>query len=319
MRKKIIFAAGIIALIIMISSWSVKAYDPDRYIFLTVGEDINKVNISVVEDTAAYIRKFFVSIKPETENYTVRFYDAYNETVAEDIFYKGFENRYIYLYGLSSVKLFDKDTVVFEKNLGFCNNNGLCEPCFNESCSLYENVLTCSDCNSGGSDGYCDLYRDGICDPDCNNIDLDCQGCNEMFCVFRDTFYKLPDCEADYGGEICLPGEKCTGRFIYAPGAGSLCCIKGECMKYSIFTPKGVNISQLEKPEYVSAGEEEGMTGEETTKEQVSETTEKDFDETNSELGSSNNNLFFRILLGLGAIALTVIVVLYIKRNKNTV
>ena len=52
-----------------------------------------------------------------------------------------------------------------------CNANGKCEP------NLGENHKTCpQDCLSGSADGYCDMLKDGICDPDCSvESDQDCQ------------------------------------------------------------------------------------------------------------------------------------------------
>lgn len=55
-----------------------------------------------------------------------------------------------------------------------CNQNKICELDKNE------NYLTCpQDCPSGSADNYCDMLKDGICDPDCEiSADVDCV-CNK--------------------------------------------------------------------------------------------------------------------------------------------
>lgn len=61
-------------------------------------------------------------------------------------------------------------------NLGFCNFNGLCEPCLESGCNFMENSLSCEDCSPTDLDGYCDISSEDVCDPDCGNVlDNDCK------------------------------------------------------------------------------------------------------------------------------------------------
>ncbi len=49
-----------------------------------------------------------------------------------------------------------------------CNGNNICDN--------NENYQNCPlDCLSGGNDNYCDKVSDGICDPDCDTGDFDCE------------------------------------------------------------------------------------------------------------------------------------------------
>ncbi len=116
---------------------------------------------------------------------------------------------------------------LISKDISFCDNDGVCEPCFSGFCFLTENVLTCPDCPSGFNDGYCDLKKDGVCDPDCENQDGDCSFC-EPFCAFENI-----TC-SDKGGTFCSSDEECVGGYF----SGGIfnndlivdnCCINGFC------------------------------------------------------------------------------------------
>lgn len=100
-----------------------------------------------------------------------------------------------YFENAKSVRLHYKNNVVLEKELVFCNNNGLCEP------SKKESLLSCpSDCKSGTADNYCDSILDGVCDEDCvsqgrREKDVDCT-CGNKVCDERETEKLCPqDCK----------------------------------------------------------------------------------------------------------------------------
>ncbi len=138
---------------------------------------------------------------------------------------------------VNTFKVFGKDfpekgesaNLLLEHSVEFCNDNGTCDSCQGPDCSLIENFLSCpSDCPSGSYDFYCDLQKDGICDPDCDGIDADCPDC-EPFCAVDGA-----SCE-DLGGTLCSADEDCVGGYF---SSGILdendepvtdCCIGGNC------------------------------------------------------------------------------------------
>jgi hypothetical protein len=119
-------------------------------------------------------------------------------------------------------------TTLFEKPLTFCNNDGQCAPCTDTGCTTAENYLTCSDCPSGYFDRLCDLKRDGICDPDCSQMDGDCSACTDTYCFFDDV--QDFTCDA-FDGEVCEAGEDCVGgEFMHTEDEDpESCCAGGIC------------------------------------------------------------------------------------------
>jgi hypothetical protein len=127
----------------------------------------------------------------------------------------------------SKVRVVSDAGVLVERSVVFCNNNGICEPCKGPDCNIFENSLTCSDCDSGSADLYCDLARDGVCDPDCNDVDGDCDLCSP-YCFFADQ--EDFTCAA-ISGQKCDPVQDCLGGyFVYAEDAADeTCCLQGVC------------------------------------------------------------------------------------------
>ncbi len=117
---------------------------------------------------------------------------------------------------------------VVVRNVSFCDNDGVCEPCSSSDCVSMESSLTCrSDCPSGSFDGFCDQKSDGFCDPDCDGQDIDCPDC-EPFCVFDGA-----SCE-DLGGSQCSDGQDCIGGYfvggLFVDGElDTSCCVGGRC------------------------------------------------------------------------------------------
>lgn len=100
----------------------------------------------------------------------------------------------------------------------FCNNNGVCD---GQESSLY-----CSDCDSGSLDDYCDLKRDGVCDPDCEARDADCEFCK--VCIYEDM--RDSSCD-DLGGVVCSVGQECAGGSFVSLNYGmERCCVDGYCV-----------------------------------------------------------------------------------------
>lgn len=119
---------------------------------------------------------------------------------------------------------------LFSRAIDFCNNDGVCQPCYGSNCGLIESYLVCPDCPSGSRDYYCDLKRDDVCDPDCDGFDGDCPGCGS-FCAYEDA-----TC-TDLGGVMCSPGQDCRGGefSLGLQQDGVLvadCCLRGTCAEF---------------------------------------------------------------------------------------
>jgi hypothetical protein len=141
---------------------------------------------------------------------------------------EGYSTRIAFEKGISNVKVLSGSSVMIERLISFCNNNGKCEPCEGPSCSLIENTLTCHDCKSGSADGFCDTISDDICDPDCDHdtADPDCQSnCSEDCGMDIDTALFC----SDYKGTACETYEDCIGGFMVYAADAMTCCLGGVC------------------------------------------------------------------------------------------
>lgn len=127
---------------------------------------------------------------------------------------------------LSKILLEGEDKLSHEQDISFCNNNGICEPCEGVNCVLAEGYLTCDDCASGAKDNYCDLKRDGICDPDCNDLDVDCNACQITNTCLGEYEIIKRTC-SDYGGSPCGEGQ-CLGELVLTEDVFNDCCV-GVC------------------------------------------------------------------------------------------
>jgi hypothetical protein len=222
MKYIIIFSICILLAIPLISA--------DTQKFFHVGIDSNgQIIYSVIENTLYYQGLFFVGQLPPDNNYTLQIFDSKSQKIKESGIYPYTNNNIDFDGASSRFVILNNHKQIFTRDISFCNTDGKCDPCQSSECTLMENSLTCSDCPSGGQDYYCDLAKDGICDPDCNNRDADCPECGSA-CWYTDSTLNLTTCRKTFSGEACLPGKQCTGKFVYADDSGSLCCTRGECV-----------------------------------------------------------------------------------------
>ncbi len=201
-------------------------------IIITPAEEDSTINrISVLSDNRYYMGLGTGAILQPTE-YKVEILDKNGKVISSEVLDAGYIIVFNYDNSMSTVNLYYKENLVLTYPLNFCNNNGVCEPCDGENCSISENVLTCNDCSSGSKDKFCDLIRDDICDPDCDGIDADCEECKKITCAYNDTPFVVEQklCVKDLSGQICKASETCTKEFVYSDDAGSLCC-KGDCVE----------------------------------------------------------------------------------------
>ncbi|MBI4738625.1 hypothetical protein HY772_03550 [Candidatus Woesearchaeota archaeon] len=189
------------------------------------GDDFVWGELKLVEDILPYEQTILSESAGDVVG-EARFIDSAGKSIQSVILREGevaipFDDRMV------AVQFFQNGILVQDVPFSFCNFNGLCEPCTQESCSLSENAATCSDCPSGGFDSYCDLRSDGTCDPDCQDrLDNDCPTCAPN-CVDqvsgRIKFYCV-----DHGGRLCYFDEGCFGTSVKTLDPLGACCI-GEC------------------------------------------------------------------------------------------
>jgi hypothetical protein len=143
-----------------------------------------------------------------------------NENVSR--FYLGEDQSMI-----GSLKIFRGNDVYYEHSINFCDKDGVCDACLEWPCDDAESFATCTDCSSGSADSYCDLERDGICDPDCGDKDGDCPRCGSV-CLYYDM--KDKGCK-DIGGTECNDEQECMGGdFVYLNELMRYCCMGGRCL-----------------------------------------------------------------------------------------
>ena len=205
----------------------------EKYLYAKISET-GQLSIKIIEPNLYNDLYFHNGITPQTSGFTIRFLDFGGNLIQEDTGYSGDRNN-IYPFDdrLSRIMVLKDGTLLVDKSVSFCNNNGICEPCYGENCTLMENTYTCPDCPTGSADFACDLAKDGICDPDCGSHDEDCSGCTQN-CWYNDSVMQYTSCAADMKGVICKPAQFCTGRFTYADDSGSLCCTAGRCINKTV-------------------------------------------------------------------------------------
>lgn len=222
MRIKKIFSF----VLILLSLSSIVYAETYLYLKFSQTGDVKLQNIFTIENTFWNDHYFYSGI-PTPGTHNLQILDKEGQILYEKDIDPPVNNPILFNNEFSHIILSKDNNVVLERYITFCNNNGLCEPCESESCEIAESVLTCSDCVTGSKDNYCDLYEDNICDPDCDNEDIDCDTC--IYCLDREQKLTLTSCEETFNGEICRTDQSCTGEFIYADNSGSMCCVSGEC------------------------------------------------------------------------------------------
>lgn len=104
--------------------------------------------------------------------------------------------RSSYTDDVSGLKVMKGSTQLYQRNVDFCNENGVCDKANGET------YLSCwQDCESGMEDGYCDEVFDEVCDVDCKNQgrpdkDTDCTCGNGVCDPREDGFTCAKECSA---------------------------------------------------------------------------------------------------------------------------
>ncbi len=109
-------------------------------------------------------------------NTTMNIYFDYNGPVETGVDYSkvnfdsfAFHYRIPYNNSMQKLELNHNKTLIFSKDLNFCNSNGTCDST--------ETHQTCpKDCPLDQRDGVCSKTQDNVCDPDClPDVDPDCR------------------------------------------------------------------------------------------------------------------------------------------------
>lgn len=260
LRNKCISGLFFILLFALLVSMPVMAELDDAHtkdqkiIFIELDKNRGIGDVKVVRDNYFYrYNQPYTSAFEEVDDITtppvkIEVLEAGNDVIDWLYAYTGMVYFPFYV-DISKIRVYDaadENKIIAEKSISFCNNNNICEPCEGKDCSLSENSATCNDCSSGSSDKYCDLKKDNICDPDCNNIDMDCSGCTAGKCYYDDTIDEKSSCN-DVGGEVCFSVDECAGNPIGYGGEG-ICCI-GNCVdptvdeEYIVPEPKEIEFT----------------------------------------------------------------------------
>lgn len=209
-------------------------------LLISIDNENNLEDFQVIADNDYYGGKYYpllteeygeeILISPEKFHYRV-ILDNIEISKLNERFALGFSPKTATME-IFDDKIFDNNKAIITKQLSFCNNNNICEPCEDSECNLMESSLTCNDCKSGSADFICDLVYDGICDPDCENKDKDCSSCKEKANEEANNCYAYAEeteCLEEYSGETCFFGKSC------AEGDGiaiknTLCCPNSYCI-----------------------------------------------------------------------------------------
>lgn len=186
------------------------------------------LGLDVIENNS-YYADYYANLPGKGLDYTFSFSDK-----DENLIYEagpGFSTYSLIDYdkikNSSRITLKENSRILSERNLSFCNNNYLCEPCKSDDCVNFENELTCNDCRPSYDDGFCNIKNDNTCDPDCISGywyggENENEGCAEENFLEQDcSYYHANECKKE---EVCSRGEFSIGR------SGRVCC-DGLCTK----------------------------------------------------------------------------------------
>ncbi|MEM3374440.1 MAG: hypothetical protein QXE31_04430, partial [Candidatus Woesearchaeota archaeon] len=182
---------------------------------------IENFSISLFKYNEFYTDLYYIGAINKEPDSIIYIYDENNNVVSQFPFY----NDQINIIPFNS----NYNKIQIENNiieLTFCNYNGICE---NNNKNLLENNIICEDCEKSTQDNFCDTSLDNKCDPDCNNLDYDCE-C--PFCNYSYEHYpdEVPETCDLFSGRICSSEQICTGSFINVSDTDR-CCIKGICIQ----------------------------------------------------------------------------------------
>jgi hypothetical protein len=177
----------ILVLALTIIMFNMVHAEPERYLYTDIIEEEGNfidVNFFVIEQTIYYSDFMYSGAALDDSDYVLNIYDILGNIIFTREANYFSNNKVNFTENFHRVEITRDGSIVFEKVISFCNQDNICESCQNGNCALIENSISCSDCKTGSQDYYCDLVQDGICDPDCNDVDGDCSSCDDT-CFYR--------------------------------------------------------------------------------------------------------------------------------------
>ena len=226
-----------------------KASTSPSVLILVQSAENNNLNelktIKIIENNDYYdllYSDLFNDVEEDNSIYRLKTFS--NDVVENDA--SPFPENFVYEMNLevSRIQIININTldVVFEKRFLLCNNNNVCEPCFDDAgllgkqCSVMESSLTCADCKNSGKDSYCQILHDNICDPDCNNLEAECvdektgklindqsSSASSSILLNEDEYF----CQEFYNGELCREGFECL---VASSVVNDKVCCRGKCV-----------------------------------------------------------------------------------------
>jgi hypothetical protein len=229
----------------MLLAVPIKSVYAESLIYVDISNDELK-EIGVVDNNLYYFEQSNKSayvgeqdFYDESGIYTIEIYNKFNSLVYGE---QGVASRIAFGFDedKGTVKIYKNSNLIITQELSFCNHNKKCESCNSDAstCANFESSITCpDDCATGSDDNYCDLAKDGICDPDCEGHDMDCSSCSDPesdnVCYYNTEEFR---CMYEYIGVSCNLSQVCAGQDAESitMDDGTLCCVDSYCVSKEI-------------------------------------------------------------------------------------
>lgn len=189
-------------------------------------EDNKVVMANIIEKNDYYVahyQDFFEAIEEQDAYYRLKLY-AKNKLLVDAA---PFPELLIYEFNPSTTKIQiineKNNLIIFEKEINVCNYNNICEPSRPKGAmsSNYESSLLCSDCKKSSNDNFCEIIHDGVCDPDCNGLEYECdERISQSDGLLDNTEFK---CSSQFNGELCKENQECLTESIMLNN--KVCCL----------------------------------------------------------------------------------------------
>ncbi len=187
-------------------------------LLVTISEDeVSEINIIEKNDYYFNYYEDLFTVQEEQESYyNLKLYA--DTTVLIDA--SPFPESFIYTIPLTTTRIqithIKSNKVLFDQKINLCNNNNICE-----YTTSYESSLTCNDCQQSNKDNYCEIIHDNICDPDCNNLEYEC---DPLLTPERDGLLDTVEfqCKQQFNGDLCRETEECLTTSLLIDSR--ICC-----------------------------------------------------------------------------------------------
>lgn len=191
-------------------------------LLVRINEDkVSDINIIEKNDYYfTYYEDLFAAQEEQESYYNIKIYDETGLIIDASPFPESF----IYMLPLATtrIQVMNKKTnkVLLDQKINLCNNNNICE-----YTTSYESSLTCGDCQQSSKDNYCEIIHDNVCDPDCNNLEYEC---DPTILTEKDGLLDTVEfqCKQQFNGDLCKEAEECLTTSLLI---NSRICCEGLC------------------------------------------------------------------------------------------